>query len=477
LWQLGQLKKPFPFRMGFVATPFWEKRLMCARSFAGPGSLLGCLNQFLTPDVWRQAQAVPGAPRQKSRWNLHRLTFVLLALTWCTGDSVPERFETARAWYVACYQSRKRPGKTCPSFLKALVKLPMPVLRALSAGVRHRIFTLFANSLLYRGFHPFGCDGTRKECPRTPELEQRLGEAGKKDSAPTLWITAIVHLRYGLLWSWRLGKGTASEQLHLIYLLATLPARSLLVTDAGYIGYELFVALITTHVHYLIRMSSRATLYTEDQKPLRQWRQGLVWYWPQWASDRKLPPVQARLLRVQGKNADVWLLTDVLNTKELSHAMAAQFYRWRWRNEGFFRTYKRTISGVKFRSRTVAQLHREAEGSLLAVQVLLAHAAWELRHYGEPEEIRVSARQVLVLIRQDIVLHIGMYLGPRQRQTYVVRLQRALQRERRRRTPKACRTWPRRKPHKPPKPPKIRRMTDKLKARADKIFQASWTHQ
>lgn len=450
---------------------------MCTRSFAGPGSLLGCLNQFLTPDVWRQAQAHPGAPRRKARWNLHRLVFVLLTLTWCTGDSIPECFETARAWYVACYQCRKRPGSTCPGFLKALIGIPTPVLRALAEGVRRRIFTLFGECLLYRGWHPFGCDGSRKECPRSAELEQHMGEAGKKDSAPSLWITAIVHLRYGLLWSWRLGKGTASEQLHLIRLLATLPARSLLVTDAGYIGYELFVAMITAKVHYLIRMSSRATLYTQDRQPLAKWRQGLVWYWPQWAQDAKLPPVQARLLRVTGKNAAVWLLTDVLDSKQLSHATASLFYRWRWRNEGLFRTYKRTISGVKFRARTVAQVHREAEGSLLAVQVLLAHAAWELRHHGEPEEMHVSARQVLVLIRQDIIIQVGMYLGPRQRQTYAARLARAIQRERARNSPKASRVWPRRKPHKPPKPPKIRRMTNELKARADKIFQASWNQK
>jgi hypothetical protein len=305
-------------------------------------------------------------------------------------------------------------------------------------------------------------------------LERRLGQAGKTDSAPTLWLTAVVHLRYGLLWSWRLGKGVASEQLHLIHLLATLPARSLLVTDAGYIGYELLVAMTTAQVRYLIRLSSRATLFTEDRQPLHRWRQGLVWYWPKWAQDENLPPLRARLLRVAGKKADVWLLTDVPDSKGLSHATASQLYRWRWRNEGLFRTYKRTISGVRFRSRTVAQVHREAEASLLAVQVLLAHAAWELRDHGEPEQMRVSARRVLVLIRQDMVRQIGVHLGPRQRQTYATRLQRAIDRERVRRSAKACRSWPRRKPHKPPKPPKIRRMTKELKARADKMFQTAW---
>jgi len=163
----------------------------------------------------------------------------------------------------------------------------------------------------------------------------------------------------------------------------------------------------------------------------------------------------------------------VLAAKELSQATASQLYRWRWKNEGLFRTYKHTISGVKFRARTVAHVHREAEGSLLAVQILLAHAVWQLRDHGEAEEIRVSARRVLVLIRQDIVLHIGMYLGPRQRQSYAMRLEQAVQRQRRRRSLKACRIWPRRKPHKPPMPPKIQRMTEELKARADKIFRTS----
>jgi hypothetical protein len=446
---------------------------MRSRRPAASGTLLNCLNQFLTPDVWRQAQAARGAPRRSSHWNLHRLTLVLVALTWCTGDSVPERFETARAWYVACYQRRKRPGRTASGFLTALGKVPVPVLRVLAAGVRRRLLALFGDRLLYRGFHPFGCDGSRKECPRTVELEQRMGRAGKTDSAPTLWITAVVHLRYGLLWSWRLGRGIASEQRHLIELLVTLPARSLLVTDAGYNGYELLVALAEAGVHYLIRLGSRTELYTDEQQPLQRWRQGLVWYWPKWARDAKLPPLQARLLRVTGKKVDVWLLTDVFEARQLSVPLAAQLYRWRWRNEGLFRTYKRTISKVKFASRTVRSVHREAEGSLLAVQLLLAHATWELRHTAGPEDWQVSPRQVLLQIRQDMNIWIGCNLGPRQLQTYRQRLTTAIRRERVRRSNKVSRAWPRRKPHKPPKPPKIRRITETLRALAIKMLRDS----
>ena len=71
---------------------------------------------------------------------------------------------------------------------------------------------------------------------------------------------------------------------------------------------------------------------------------------------------------------DVWLLTDVLDPARLSAATAARFYRWRWRNEGVFRIYKRTVNKLKLSGRTVRQVHREAELSLLATQILLAHA-------------------------------------------------------------------------------------------------------
>jgi hypothetical protein len=52
--------------------------------------------------------------------------------------------------------------------------------------------------------------------------------------------------------------------------------------------------------------------------------------------------------------------------------MASQFYPWRWENEGPFRTYKQTLKKLKLVSRTVRLVHRELEGSLLAVQLRAA---------------------------------------------------------------------------------------------------------
>jgi hypothetical protein len=436
-------------------------------------SFLACLRQFLTPSVWKQAQHAGRRPRASARWSTQPLVMVLLTMTWCCGDSLPERFETARAFYVACYPRRKQPGKTFAGFQQALEKLPLPILRALAAGVRRQIAKWFGKRLLVHGFVPLGADGSRLMCPRSAELERRLGKANKDDTPPMLWLTALVHLGTGMLWSWRLGKGNASEQHHLIHLLQTLPRSALLVCDAGYLGYDLLRAILHAHASFLIRMSSRAHLYTTGKVKLERFREGIVCYWPAWAQQQRLPPIEVRLLRIRGQKVDVWLLTNVLDPQRLRYADAAKFFRWRWRNEGLFRTYKRTLGKVKVMSRTVAMVHREAEASLLAVQLLLAQGAWALTQDRDTVVVLASPRQILLEIRREITFHIGLYLGPRQHESYLQRLLRARCEQRQRRSSKVRRKWPGRKDHVPPKPPQIHTLSKVQKTLMAKLLSVA----
>src|SRR5258707_3014799 len=152
--------------------PGTEKRLMTRstnpspQATAAPQSFAQCLAYFLTPQVWKQAhQAVPR--RRSWRWQTQPLLFLLLCMTWCAGDSLPERFETARAFYVALHQRRRRPGKTFAGFEKALSQLPMAVLRALATAVRGRLAKVFAARFTVDGFIPLGCDGSRLACARS----------------------------------------------------------------------------------------------------------------------------------------------------------------------------------------------------------------------------------------------------------------------------------------------------------------------
>jgi hypothetical protein len=431
------------------------------RQLQQPQSLLEHVRQFLTPQVWKQARHVVPRHRAHPRWDLQPLVLIVLAMTWAAGDSQAEKFQAARGFYVTSYEARKRPGKTLQGFQKALARVPMRQFKALAAGVRDQIRLRFAERLLVDGFEPMGCDGSRIECPRAAELEARLRQAGKENSAPTVWVTAFVHLSTGLLWSWQLGPGTADERLHLRRLLATLSPAALIVADAAYMGYELAWAILETDRSFLLRMSSRIDLYTLEHATLETWSEGPVYYWPACVQKKGKPPIACRLIRVPAKGQvknDVWLLTNILDPARLPLATAAKFYRWRWRNEGVFRTYKRTINKMKLSSRTVRLVHREAEASLLALQILLAHADLALRPKQTVEGPVISARKVLIEIRRELNGN-----ATRRQGCYAQRLESCRAESRHQKSPKASREWPRRTPHKPPGPPVLKTLTDEQK--------------
>jgi len=436
-----------------------------------PQSLLACLRQFLTPETWKQARGAAPHRRAQPRWDLQPLVLIALAMTWAAGDAQPEKFETARAFYVASYQARKRPGKTIQGFQKALGRLPLRRLGALAAGVRDQIRRHYGARLLVDGFEPMGCDGSRLACPRSAELEARLRAAGNPDSAPTIWVTAFVHLGLGLLWSWRLGPGTADELAHLRQMLTTLSPQALIVADAAYIGYELACAILRSRRSFLVRMSSKVHLYTAEQTELTRWSEGLVYYWPGYVQERGLPPIACRLIRVPARGQakhDVWLLTNILDPERLSVATAARFYRWRWRNEGIFRIYKRTLNKLKLSSRTVRLVHREAFVSLLAVQLLLAHADLALRPKHSTGEPAISPRKVLMMIRREMKGQAKHGAGSYRRRLEDCRAEARVQT-----SPKACRPWPRRTPHKPPRPPILHPLTEQQKVLLHKLLNAA----
>src|SRR5205814_1663731 len=83
---------------------------------------------------WKQGHRRAPDPRQGARWTLQPVVLALLALTWCAGDSVGERFETAKAVCAACLPKKRRPGKTRAGFEKALAKLPCAALEALAGA-------------------------------------------------------------------------------------------------------------------------------------------------------------------------------------------------------------------------------------------------------------------------------------------------------------------------------------------------------
>jgi Transposase DDE domain len=461
-------------------------------------SLRNVLQDFLTPALWKQANKARQLwRRQRSyRWTTQPLVLVLLFMSWCAGDSQAERFEVAKGYcQVAWMAKRRKPGGTVEGFQKALARLPMQVLRGLAAGVRTYLDKRLKDLNRCHGFIPIGCDGSRVTIPRTAELEERVGAAGNDRSAPSIWVTALVYLRTGVPLAWRFGLSDASERSHLLQMIALLPKAALLVTDAGYVGYQLAKRLKNSPVSFLLRLCSTVTLRRLDRQPLKRYREGIVYYFPSEQDAKKGDhPLTLRLICIRGrrKRNDVWLLTNVMDRERLSVEWAGHFYSWRWQNEGCFRNYKSTMKKVKLTSHTVRLVHREAEGSWLSMQLLLAqgilsqkkraivlrekakkHPADQPRKTkktAKAEEIPAalsptdaslySPRKILIAIRAEMTCT-RQHGGP----AYAQRVADATGEERSRRvSAKASREWPRRKPHRSPKPPMLLKLTAKQKA-------------
>ena len=105
-----------------------------SRGGAGaPPGFFACLRHFLTPAVWKQAQACCPAKR-KRRWGVQAVVLVLLAMCWLTHDTAEERFQVACAVAITCRPKRRRPGRTVPGFLKAVHRLPARSLVVMVAG-------------------------------------------------------------------------------------------------------------------------------------------------------------------------------------------------------------------------------------------------------------------------------------------------------------------------------------------------------
>src|SRR5262249_30088508 len=145
--------------MAIVKTRFSERQLMCLHYT----SWNACWTRFLSPQAWKKAHQEYQPDKTPSRWDLRPLLWILLLMTWCTGHSENERFETARAFYVACHQQQRRPGKDLPGLKKALSRLPLSVLHVLFASVRCCLREAFARYWRSDGFLVMACDGSRVE--------------------------------------------------------------------------------------------------------------------------------------------------------------------------------------------------------------------------------------------------------------------------------------------------------------------------
>jgi hypothetical protein len=119
---------------------------------------------------------------------------------------------------------------------------------------------------------------------------------------------------------------------------------------------------------------------------------------------KKLPPLVLRLIKLQdSRNREIYLLTNVLNSRKLSASLAGKIYRQRWGIEVQFRTVKQTYDRSTLRSRCPEKAIVELHWSLLSlwmVQLLAYHEQVDFRELGGKTSVAKVLRVIREFIRQ-----------------------------------------------------------------------------
>ena len=278
------------------------------------------------------------------------------------------------------------------------------------------------------GWLPLAVDGSRVSTPRTAPNEKAFcaPNYGRSASAkhrakkrrqrgvarrarksqpvkPQIWLTLMWHMGLRLLWCWRTGPSNSSERAHFQDLLKTqvFPWKTLFCGDAGFVGYVLWKLIADQGHHFVMRVGSNVTLlrklgYVRESH-------GIVYCWPSKAARQKQPPLALRLIAMKFGRTPVYLVTNILDPRELPNAAAAQLYQLRWGIELQFRTIKQTFGRSKLRSKTPDRALRELDWSLLGLWMIQLFAVKEQLAIGQPPA-RSSAALAIHAIR-DVFHH------------------------------------------------------------------------
>ena len=404
-------------------------------------------------------------PWSARRWTLEYVIYVSILMALDEAEHLKDRFAHARQTVGRMFPGRRRPGQTYQGYVAACRRLRRRHRRAIHRQLRDRHRWVAGPYWQRDGWVAFAADGTRVELPRTAAHEQAFGCAGRDKTGPQLQLTSLYHMGTGLPWAWQIGAGTESEQVHLRHLARWLPADSLLVADAGFTSFDLLRSLRERHVQVLVRMGSNRTLLTGLPDTEVRIRGAVVWLWPK-DKQTRCPPLRLRLLRIEPANhAPMYLVTSVGDEQALTDRQIGQFYRMRWGQEVFHRSFKQTLAQHKMRSGSPAAAKQELDWALMGYLILGLWSVEALLGAGRDPltwSVADSLRVVRGAMRQ------GGRLG---RGALACFLRKAVKDRYLRTGSKSARNWPRKKKDHPPGLPKMREATEQEKCRAQKTYE------
>jgi len=416
----------------------------------------GLLRRVVPAAVWQGFLGqVGGSGDPRTRWTVKYTLLCWIAMGWSLQRQLTERFREGRALLVALFVGRRGPGASYQGLTKATRRLGGDLCWRFWCALRRRLAGTLRSGWTWYGWIVLAVDGSRIEAPRTRKNERKLGRAGRDKTTPQWWVTWLIQLPSALIWDWRQGPGTSGERTHLRQMLCDLPAGTLLVADAGFVGFDLLWKLVQAGVDVLVRCASGTTLLTDAPPAQIETRgeHGTVYLWPK--KRRRQLPLRLRLIVLKRGGKRVYLLTNVRESTRLSRKTAGELYAARWGVETSYRALKQTLDRRRVLAKTPDIGELELAANILALAMLLLQAAVLLHAQVRALSVAVALR----LTRRALE-------ATRWRQPsgwFVLALRYAVRDCYHRRHPKRARAWPHKKNDPPPGPPHLRTPTPREK--------------
>lgn len=430
------------FRSQGFRLPRWS---FCRRSWPA------FLSRIISPSVWqRLGREDPRRADGRTRWSIKYVVLAWLAMGWSLQAQATARFDEAYQLLARWFFGRRRPGRSYQGLVKASKSIGPGFIQTLWRELRIVGQRAVGAGWRWHGRVVLAMDGSRIDAPRTRANERALGRSGRAKSPPQWHLTQLIHLPTGLLWDWRAGCVAESERGHLRDMLDEVPAEALLVGDAGFVGFDLLCELHGRNFMFLVRCGANVTLLVEDARPQIERGRGqrFVYLWP--TKHQGDIPLCLRLIVLRDHGKRVYLLTNELDSTQLSRSAAGRIYAARWGVEVGYRELKQTLQRRKLLSRAPATGAIELAANIAAWALLRLQALVLLG----PRGMRLSVAAALRVLRGalEAVRH-GQSttrffdaFGAALRDTYT------------RHRPKHARDWPHKKNEPPPAAPKLRRL-------------------
>jgi hypothetical protein len=326
------------------------------------------------------------------KWTPEQLAQQALIWAWQETNKVTDAFE--QTLEMCSDLNIEKAAKTYTAFINALDRYRP----TFSLRLRQR-FQFLAEEIGGRfwrrhGWVLIGFDGSRVTTPRsvsnelafcapnygqgktakyrqkkTKGMRRRRNEKNPPEpQAPQVWITMMWHMSLRLPWTWRLGPSNSSERGHVMEMLEqeSFPEDTLFCGDAGFVGYDFWKAIVEAGRHFLVRVGGNVKLLSE-RADVKRLGGGIVLCWPKDKMNSGEEPLRLRLVRVKIGKTTMWMLTSVLDPKELSIKEIIQYYKMRWGVEVEYRGLKQTIDKAMLRCRNSDRIYVELDWSIRAM--------------------------------------------------------------------------------------------------------------